>query len=489
MDNASSYDLLKFLAPKLPSMLKATVFHTLSMSPTSSKWDLRTELTVTVLRSMLDGPQTTITKQQRRLNRDDAPVKGRMWISRYTMPPPPEDDARQALIRAIEDLKEGSESFTPPSMDPVSAEWTGYRANVAKDAPEPSISESEKFAGLMKEVTSDVTILYFHGGAHYLCDPATHRGVTAKLAHLTGGRVLSVRYRLAPKYPFPSALLDALVAYLSLLHPPPGALHEAVPADKIVFAGDSAGGNVCFALLLLLLHLQRAASESPSEPLTFHGTTLPSPLPLPAGVATNSPWVDMTRSMPSLSANSTYDYLPPPSASAASRFAPCPLWPTTPPRSDIYCDGTMLCHPLVSPLAAPASAWAGSPPLFVVVGEEMLRDEGAVVAQRAARVGVPVLWEQWEAMPHCFGLVLVGGREARECFETWAGFCRSVVEKGPESVQTKGVATEARTCKRSEVDVKALVSITDEEVTERMTKAKEARLKGEEAEGKTLPKL
>ena len=47
-----------------------------------------------------------------------------------------------------------------------------------------------------------------------------------------------MRYRLAPQHPFPSALLDALVSYFTLLYPPPGSIHEAVPASDIVFGGD-----------------------------------------------------------------------------------------------------------------------------------------------------------------------------------------------------------------------------------------------------------
>ena len=69
-------------------------------------------------------------------------------------------------------------------------------------------------------------------------DPATHRPLTKLIAKLTGGRVYSVRYRLAPQNPFPSALLDALVSYFTLLYPPPGAVHDAVASENIVFGGD-----------------------------------------------------------------------------------------------------------------------------------------------------------------------------------------------------------------------------------------------------------
>lgn len=85
-----------------------------------------------------------------------------------------------------------------------------------------------------------MTVLYFHGQSYYMSDPVAYRSTTSKLAKGTGGRVLSVRYRLSPQHPFPAALLDAFVAYLSLLSPPPGSCHDAIPSRDIVLAGDSA---------------------------------------------------------------------------------------------------------------------------------------------------------------------------------------------------------------------------------------------------------
>ena len=95
-------------------------------------------------------------------------------------------------------------------------------------------------------------------------DPCTHRVPIAHLSRLTGAPVLSVRYRLAPQNPFPAALVDALTAYLSLIHPPPGSLHDPVPANKIIISGDSAGGNLSLVLLQTLLTLRRARSQSAS---------------------------------------------------------------------------------------------------------------------------------------------------------------------------------------------------------------------------------
>ncbi|KAK5188304.1 hypothetical protein LTR16_008437, partial [Cryomyces antarcticus] len=209
MDGSPSA-ILKLLVPKIPMMLKTALWHSLWLSPTSTKWDLRTEITVNIIRSLMDGSNPSPMGKLQRSTIKDPGVKGKMWISKVTMSPPPEDDVRQALFKAIDDMKEGPVNYTQPEVAPVEAEWTGYRPDAAKDAEGSARSEEEKYERLMSDPSrkSEVTILYFHGGAYYLMDPSTHRGPTVRLAKETGGRCFSVRYRLAPQSAFPTQLLD-----------------------------------------------------------------------------------------------------------------------------------------------------------------------------------------------------------------------------------------------------------------------------------------
>lgn len=250
MDTSPSA-LLRFLVPKVPFIAKTALWHSLSLSSTSSKWDLRTELTVQLIRSVMNNPKPTPLLKQQQFSLKDPGIKGKMWIAKVALPKPEEEDIRDVLIEAIDGLDEGNGTYTTPAIMPVEAEWTGHRANVRHDRPRLDLSEAQHYEKMMAEVTSPVTILYFHGGAHYMMDPCSHRIPVSRLAHLTNGRCLSVRYRLAPQNPFPCALLDAFQAYLSLIYPPPGSFHEPVSAKNIVLAGDSAGGNVCLALVQL----------------------------------------------------------------------------------------------------------------------------------------------------------------------------------------------------------------------------------------------
>ncbi|KAF2633853.1 hypothetical protein BU25DRAFT_13972 [Macroventuria anomochaeta] len=469
--DATPSAMLRLLVPKVPFMLKTALWHSIGQSATSSKWDLRTELTINILRDMI-GPNSEpspISKIQR-LTTKDPGIKGSVWVSKVKLKVPEEDDVRQLLFKAIEDMGSGEEQWTKPSSQPLEAEWNGYRAQALDPkAPQPTDrDERQEYANMMKEVTSKVTLLYFHGGAMYLLDPATYRPTTSRLAKETDGRVFNVRYRLAPSNPFPAVLLDCFTAYLSLLHPPPGAPHDPVPASEIVFGGDSAGGTCCTALLQLLLQLHRS-SPGRVPTVKFHGREVE--IPLPAGVAMTSPWLDITRGLPSIEGLVKYDYLPPPSQTDTREFPACDIWPSNPPRADLYCEGSALLHPLVSPLAA--KDWSGAPPLFFSLGQEMLRDEDAVLAQRAVGQGVKVVWREFEAMPHCFAMLLENNNGTPVHYAEYAKFCREVVER-QHSIATNGEFIAAKSLARSGVDVeRGLTDLTDGQVEEYMRKGKD----------------
>lgn len=228
------------LLPKIPLILRVLVLRALGLSETARYLDLKTDLTLTILRATLNGPKQSITKTQA-MTLLDPGVKGKVWISKAVSDVPPERGIREALmgvIRSLSDSEAQAAGFRVPDIVPVEAEWTGYRAGAARDEPLPAVSEEQKYELMLKECNSVTVVLYFHGGAYYLCDPSTHRELTSRLAKATGGRVYSVRYRLAPQHPFPAALLDALVSYFTLLYPPPGSIHEAVSPRDIVFGGD-----------------------------------------------------------------------------------------------------------------------------------------------------------------------------------------------------------------------------------------------------------
>ncbi|KAM4063132.1 alpha/beta hydrolase fold domain-containing protein [Hirsutella rhossiliensis] len=461
--------LLWLLLPRVPLMVRVAVRHALSLAETSAHLDVRSAVTVAVLRSLCEpDPAQSISALQRSSRRDPG-VRGRIWVSTYASPPPPEDGAREALAAALGSLRAAGEdgsgsdpSFRMPDYALVEAEWTGYRAGAEPDSPPPGVSERAKYEALTGECRHPTTtVLYLHGGAYMMLDPVSHRPTTKKLAKLTGGRCYSVRYRLAPAHVFPAALLDAFVSYLTLLYPPPGAFHEPVRAEHIVVAGDSAGGNLSLALIQLLLELRRTTTR-----VHWHGAA--RTVPLPAAAACSSPWMDLTHSAPPFAADApaAFDYLPKPATVARCPPAPCRLWPADPPRKYLYVEhAAAAAHPLASPAAAPR--WHGAPPVYLCAGWELLGWETRFAAQHLVRQGVRVVYEEYEAMPHCFALVLTHTPAARRCFDSWAAFIRSAVDD-PAGIQSSATGIKARSLDQYPLRFDDLADVSHAEVCRRI---------------------
>ncbi|MCC5995225.1 MAG: alpha/beta hydrolase [Oceanicaulis sp.] len=115
-------------------------------------------------------------------------------------------------------------------------------------------------------------LLYFHGGGFMVGSLDTHNALCQRLAAVSGVRVCSVDYRLAPEHPFPAAVDDAEAALAAVLD---GALsgYGFDPA-RLAVGGDSAGGNLAAGLaqrfrgriayqLLIYPLLQLAAVKKP----------------------------------------------------------------------------------------------------------------------------------------------------------------------------------------------------------------------------------
>ncbi|KAK5052040.1 hypothetical protein LTR84_002844 [Exophiala bonariae] len=459
--------LIRLLLPRLPLIFKTALFNALSISKNSAKQNLTTEVAVVVLRSIISMRRPVRFLQ--RVSIKDPGIKGPIWVSKVSLPSPEDGDAlRDAVCAAIAELGTGQETYTVPELATVEAEWTGYRSGVSSTEPRLEAAEDEQYRKMMKEVDSDVTILYFHGGAYFLMDPATVRDSTLRQAKLTRGRCYSVRYRLAPQYPFPAQLLDALISYLSLLSPPPGVPHGPVPAKHIVFAGDSAGANLATALLLLILTLRRMGLST----IKYHGNDVA--IEVPAGVALNSPWVDISRSLPSINKNAHFDYLDPPTDTGASRHEPIPdaLWPTDPPRADIFCNASMMIHPLTSPVAAAPDLWKGMPPVFMCLGNEGLEDEILILARRMHQGGGVVELVGYEGMPHCFAMMFPTSVSGSDCYKRWCEFSSNVVHGGAQSITSRAswVKAFSKPLQAIEIPIEQVSSLSDQDVADAMEK-------------------
>lgn len=126
--------------------------------------------------------------------------------------------------------------YRTPTWDTFSDSGNGRRVPVRVFTP--------------REQRREELILFFHGGGWVTGDIESYTPACGTMADLTGCRVASVDYRLAPEHPFPAALEDCYGTARRLLEDPRRAGLE--DAAKIVLMGDSAGGNLAAAVSLLL---------------------------------------------------------------------------------------------------------------------------------------------------------------------------------------------------------------------------------------------
>ena len=224
-------------------------------------------------------------------------------------------------------------------------------------------------------------VLYLHGGGYVIGSPRSHRHLAAAIAGAAGASALLLDYRLAPEHPFPAAVEDATAAYRWLLD-------QATAPERIVIAGDSAGGGLTVATLLALREAR---------------------VPLPAGGVCISPWVDLTCSGASYGTKADAD--PIVGRSGVEEMARAYLG-ATPPRT-----------PLASPLFADLR---GLPPLLIHVGsDEVLLDDAVQLAERAKAAGVDATLEIYDRMIHVWHWFLPMLDEAQTAVEAIGRFVRS----------------------------------------------------------------
>ena len=222
-------------------------------------------------------------------------------------------------------------------------------------------------------------LLYLHGGGYVLGSLNTHRSLVGSLAQRTGLNVLTINYRKAPDHPFPAALDDARRAYRWLLR------HGHQPHD-IVVGGDSAGGGLALALLLVL----RDAGE-----------TLPA-----AGIGL-SPWTDLNLPITALRRVAREEAL-------LLEALQMRTW------GPLYAHKTPLTHPLLSPAQADLH---GLPPLLIQISTaEVLYDDVVKFARKARAAGVPVTLQPFEGLVHWWHLFWRVVPEARQALDQVAAF-------------------------------------------------------------------
>ncbi|WP_350614941.1 alpha/beta hydrolase [Pseudomonas sp. HY7a-MNA-CIBAN-0227] len=101
-------------------------------------------------------------------------------------------------------------------------------------------------------------LLYLHGGGYVVGSLNSHDSLCRALAESAGCAVLSVAYRLAPQWRFPTAAEDAEDAWHWLVEEGTGL---GIDTQRLALAGDSVGGS-----LVAVLAAQLARNSAPVQP-------------------------------------------------------------------------------------------------------------------------------------------------------------------------------------------------------------------------------
>jgi acetyl esterase/lipase len=282
------------------------------------------------------------------------------------------------LAQARESLARRLQGVDPTDFAALRKAYDAYAEN--DPLPEMSTMSEIDLGGvsslglLPKGCSGDHVILWLHGGGFTMGSSRSHKGLASQVAASARIAAIIPDYRLAPEHPHPAAIEDGVRAYQAILG-------EGVQANRIILAGDSAGGCLAVATAIKLKSLG---------------------LSMPAGMILLSPWVDL--------ANRGWSHT------------------TKAPRDPFLTTNGLNTRAVQylgeNKFSVLKADLRGLPPTFIQTGEaEILMSDSTTLAERLGAAGVPVSLEIWPEMFHVFQArypMLTQARTAIQRLGQWA---------------------------------------------------------------------
>ena len=246
-------------------------------------------------------------------------------------------------------------------------------------------------------------ILYIHGGG-YTCGSLDYvRGCASMICAELGIKVFAPEYRLAPEHPYPAAIEDVHAAYRWVMD-------MGYTPDRIVLAGESAGGGLCYALCQRL----RESGD-----------------PMPAGIVAHSPWCDLSLVGESYEYNKEKD--PSLTKKRLEFFTDCYLFGDStadakPNRHVSVKDSEKKKNPYVSPVYGDLR---GMPPSLILAGEsEILRSDAermhTALRGQGSKSTLHVKADMWHAY------LMYSLESNKEDYDLISGFLKKIMPKDNE---------------------------------------------------------
>jgi len=223
-------------------------------------------------------------------------------------------------------------------------------------------------------------LIHLRGGGYVFNAGEGGLGEAILMAYHGRIPVVSVDYRMAPDFPFPAALEDAVAVYREIIK-----THE--PANVGIF-GTSAGGGLTAATVLKLRELK---------------------IPLPGAVGLGTPWADLTKTGDTYFTNEFIDDV---LVQYSGMLEAC---------AKVYAGSYDLRHPLVSPIYGDYSG--GFPPAILTTGtRDLLLSDTVRIHRKLRDAGVEADLHVFEGMSHAEYILVFDSPESREAFREIAKF-------------------------------------------------------------------
>ncbi|AGL37286.1 alpha/beta hydrolase fold domain-containing protein [Mycobacterium avium subsp. paratuberculosis] len=252
-------------------------------------------------------------------------------------------------------------------------------------------------------VSGERAILYLHGGAFLTCGLNTHRPMVTRLSKAADAAVLAVAYRKLPAHQITDAIDDGLDGLRWLQD-------RGFDGDRVVVAGDSAGGYLAF--MTTLLAIQNEVME-------------------PAGIATVSPFTDTdpARKLKHRNARKCSMF----TCRAFSRFA------------EYLSNAQVLEGHGDSTVASPVDADLSSlPPVTIhASSDELLVADAELMAKRLEASGIHCDLHLWDGQIHDFPLAADVLPEGRRAIKYLGDFVKDVTAAGTRFSNVRRLRTAA----------------------------------------------